>query len=78
MLVCFGKRLADCCGYKNVVTSSLANVKDMLMTLDHDEIGRCKSARQSSSIPKRKLGHMKKYTELLKKPDIFQLLQTSK
>ena len=41
----FGKRLADCCGNKNVVTSSLSFVENGLVSLEHDEIVRSKSGR---------------------------------
>ena len=43
--VCFGKRLADCCGDTNVVTSSLSVVEDELVSSEHDGIVRCKSGR---------------------------------
>ena len=38
MKVYFGERLADCCGVKNVVTSSLSVVENGLVTSDHDKI----------------------------------------
>ena len=43
--VYFGKRLADCCSDKNVVTSSLSVVEDGLVSSEHDEIVRSKSGR---------------------------------
>ena len=43
--VYFGERLADCCGNKNVVTSSLSVVEDKLVSSEHGEIVRCKSGR---------------------------------
>ena len=43
--VYFGKRLADCCGNKNVVTSSLSVVENRLVSSEHDEIVRSKSGR---------------------------------
>ena len=43
--VYFGERLADCCGDKNVVTSSLSVVKNGLVSSEHDEIVRSKSGR---------------------------------
>ena len=49
--VCFGKRLADCCSDKNVVTSSLSVVENGLVLWEHDEIVRSKSRRYSSSTP---------------------------
>ena len=36
--VCFNERLADCCGDKNVVTSSLSVVENGLVSSEHDEI----------------------------------------
>ena len=41
----FGKRLADCCSNKNVVTSSLSVVENGLVSSEHDEIVRSKSGR---------------------------------
>ena len=41
----FGKRLADCCTDKNVVTSSLSVVENGLVSSEHDEIVRSKSER---------------------------------
>ena len=35
--VYFGKRLADCCGNKNVVTSSLSDVENGLVSSEHDD-----------------------------------------
>ena len=52
--VYFGKRLADCCGDKNVVTSSLSVVENGLVSLEYDEIVRSKSGRYSSSAPVQK------------------------
>ena len=49
--VYFGKRLADCCGNKNVVTSSLSVVENGLMSSEYDEIVRSESGRYSSSAP---------------------------
>ena len=43
--VYFGKRLADCCGNKNVVTSSLSVVENGLVSSEHDEIVRSKLGR---------------------------------
>ena len=43
--VYFGKRLADCCSDKNVVTSSLSVVENGLVSSEHDEIVRSKSGR---------------------------------
>ena len=43
--VYFGKRLADCCGDKNVVTSSLSVVEDELVSSEHGKIDRYKSGR---------------------------------
>ena len=43
--VYFGKRLADCCGDKNVMTSSLSVVENGLVSSEHDEIVRSKSGR---------------------------------
>ena len=43
--VYFGKRLADCCGNKNVVTSSLSVVENGLVSSEYDEIVRSKSGR---------------------------------
>ena len=51
MKVYFGKRLADCCGNKNVVTSSLSVVENGLVSSEHDEIVRSKLGRYSSSAP---------------------------
>ena len=50
----FGKRLADCCGNKNVVTCSLSVVENGLVSSEHDEIVRSKSGRYSSSAPVQK------------------------
>ena len=50
----FGKRLADCCGNKNVVTSSLSVVEDGLVSSEHDEIVRSKSGRYFPSTPVQK------------------------
>ena len=44
--VYFGKRLADCCGDKNVVTSSLSVVENGVVSSEHEEIVRRKSGRQ--------------------------------
>ena len=52
--VYFGKRLADCCGNKNVVTSSWSVVENGLVSSEHDEIVRSESGRYSSSAPVRK------------------------
>ena len=52
--VYFGKRLADWCGNKNVVTSSLSDVDNGLVSSEHDEIVRSKSGRYSSSAPVQK------------------------
>ena len=52
--VYFGKRLADCCSNKNVVTSSLSVVENGLVSSEYDEIVRSKSGRYSSSTPVRK------------------------
>ena len=41
----FGKRLADCCSDKNVVTSSLSVVENGLVSSEHDMIVRSKSGR---------------------------------
>ena len=41
--VYFGVRLADCCGNRNFVTSSLSVVENGLVSLEHDEIVRRKS-----------------------------------
>ena len=43
--VYFGKRLADCCGNKDVVTSSLSVVENGLVSSGYDEIVRSKSGR---------------------------------
>ena len=43
--VYFGKRLADCSGNKNVVTSSLSVVENWLVSSEYDEIVRSKSGR---------------------------------
>ena len=45
--VYFGKRLADCCSDKNVVTSSLSVVENGLVLSEHDKIVRSKSGRYS-------------------------------
>ena len=47
----FGERLADCCGNKNVVTSSLSVVENKLVLSEHNEIVRHKSGRQLTSPP---------------------------
>ena len=47
--VYFGKRLADCCGNKNVVTSSLSVVENGLVSSKHNKVVRSKSGRYSSS-----------------------------
>ena len=52
--VYFGKRLADCCGNKNVVTSSLSVVENGLVSSEHDQIVRSKSGRYFSSTPDQK------------------------
>ena len=52
--VCFGKRLADCCGDKNVVTGSLSVVENRLVSSEHDEIVRSKSGRYFPSTPVQK------------------------
>ena len=52
--VCFNERLADCCGNKNVVTSSLSVVENRLVSLEHDEIVRRTSRRQPISAPGQK------------------------
>ena len=52
--VYFGKRLADCCGNENVVTSSLSVVENGLVSSEHDEIVRSKSERYSSTAPVQK------------------------
>ena len=49
-----GKRLDDCCGDKNVVTSSLSVVENGLVSSEYDEIVRSKSGRYSSSTPVQK------------------------
>ena len=41
--VYFGERIADCCGNKNVVTSSLSVVENGLVSSEYDEIVRSKS-----------------------------------
>ena len=41
----FGKRLADCCSDKNVVTSFLSVVENGLVSSEYDEIVRSKSGR---------------------------------
>ena len=43
--VYFGKRLADCCGNKNVMMSSLSVVENRLVSSEHDEIVRSKPGR---------------------------------
>ena len=43
--VYFGKRLADCCSDKNIVTNSLSVVEDGLVSSEHDEIVSSKSRR---------------------------------
>ena len=45
MKVYFGKRLADCCSDKNVMTSSLSDVENGLVSSEYDEIVRSKSGR---------------------------------
>ena len=52
--VYFGKRLADCCGNKNAVTSSLSVVENWLVSSEYDEIVRSKSGRYCSSAPVQK------------------------
>ena len=52
--VYFGKRLADCCSDKNVVTSSLSVVENGLVSSEHDEIVRSKSGRLPTSAPDQK------------------------
>ena len=52
--VYFDKRLADCCGDKNVVTRSLSVVESGLVLLEHDEIVRSKSGRYFSFAPVQK------------------------
>ena len=47
MKVYFGERLADCCGVKNVVTSSLSVVENGLVTWERDRIG---SANREGSL----------------------------
>ena len=54
MKVYFSKRLADCCGNKNVMTSSLSVVENGLVSLEHDGIVGSKSRRYSSSAPDQK------------------------
>ena len=49
-----GERLADCCGDKNVVTSSLSVVEDGLVSSEYDEIVRSKLGRYFSSAPDQK------------------------
>ena len=43
--VYFGKRLADCCGNKNVATNALSVVENGLVSSEYDEIVRSKSGR---------------------------------
>ena len=43
--VYFDERLADCCGNKNVMTSSLSVVENGLVSWEHDEIVRSKLGR---------------------------------
>ena len=52
--VYFGERLADCCGHKNVVTSSLSVVENGLVSSEHNKIVRRKSGRQPTSAPDQK------------------------
>ena len=52
--VYFGERLADCCGNKNVVMSSLSVVGNGLVSSEHDEIVRRKLGRQPTSAPDQK------------------------
>ena len=52
--VYFGKRLADCCSNKNVMTSSLSDVENGLVSSEYDEIVRSKSGRYFSSAPVQK------------------------
>ena len=49
-----GERLADCCSDKNVVTSTLSDVEDGLVSSEYDEIVRNKSGRYFSSAPDQK------------------------
>ena len=66
--VYFGKWLADCCGNKNVVTSSLSVVENGLVSSEHDEIVRSKSGRYFSSAPDQKklrcFGFVGEYEEI--------------
>ena len=52
--VYFGERLSDCCGNKNVVMSALSVVENGVVSSEHDEIVRRKSARQPTSTPDQK------------------------
>ena len=52
--VYFGKRLADCGSDKNVMTSSLSDVENGLVSSEYDKIVRSKSGRYSSSAPVQK------------------------
>ena len=56
--VYFGERLADYCGNKNVVRSSLSVVENRLVSLEHDQIVRCKSGRQPPCAPDQKEAKM--------------------
>ena len=49
-----GERLADCCGDKNVVMSSLPFVENGLVSSEHDEILRCKPRGQPTTAPDQK------------------------
>ena len=54
--VYFGKRLADCCSDKNVVTSSFSVVENGLVSSEHDKIVRSKLGRYSTSATDQKKG----------------------
>ena len=54
MKVYFEKVLADCCGNKNVVTSSLSVVENGLMSSEHDEIFSSKMGSNLSLAPDQK------------------------
>ena len=70
--VYFGKRLADCCGNKNVVTSSLSVVENGLVSSEQDEIVWSKSGRYSSSAPVQKEAKVLLASlENMKKWDVF-------
>ena len=58
MQVYFDERLADCCGNKNVVTSSLPGVENGLVLLENGEIVRSKYGSYSSSAPVQKEAKM--------------------